>query len=41
MHKMHHPKPDIDRPYVKRNEVERGLAQTEAACKAEIINIAE
>ena len=29
---MHHPKADIDRPYVKRKG-----AQSEATCKAEII----
>ena len=38
---MHHPKADIDRLYVKRNEGERGLIQIVGACKAEIINIAE
>jgi regulator of replication initiation timing len=41
MHKMHHPKADIDRLYVKRKEGGRGLVQSEAAYKAEIINIAE
>jgi len=41
MYKMHHPKVDIDRLYVKRNEGGRGLVQIEAAYKAEIINIAE
>jgi len=41
MYKMHHPKPDIDRLYVKRKEGGRGLVQVEAAYKAEIINIAE
>jgi predicted GNAT family acetyltransferase len=41
MYKMHHPKADIDRLYVKRKEGGRGLAQVEAAIKAEIINIAE
>ena len=41
MYKMHHPKPDIDRLYVKRKEGGRGLQQLEAAYKAEIINIAE
>jgi hypothetical protein len=40
-YKMHHPKADIDRLYVKRKEGERGLVQVEAAYKAEIINIAE
>jgi len=37
---MHQPKADIDRLYVKRKGG-RGLVQIEAACKAEIINIAE
>jgi len=41
MYKMHHPKTDIDRLYVKRKEGGRGLVQIEAVCKAEIINIAE
>ena len=41
MYKMHHPKADIDRLYVKRKEEGRGLVQFEAAYKAEIINIAE
>ena len=41
MYKMHHPKADRDRLYVKRKEGERGLVQVEAAYKAEIINIAE
>ena len=41
MYKMYHPKADIDRLYVKRTEGGRGLVQTEAAYKAEIINIAE
>jgi hypothetical protein len=36
MYKMHHPKADVDRLYVKRKEGGRGLAY-----KAEIINIAE
>jgi len=39
--KMHHPKSDIDRLYVKRKEGGRGPVQIEAAYKAEIINIAE
>jgi len=38
---MHHPKADTDRLYVKGKEGGRGLVQIEAACKAEIINIAE
>jgi hypothetical protein len=41
MYKMHHPKADIDRLYVKRKEGRRGLVQFEAAYKAEIINIVE
>jgi hypothetical protein len=43
MYKMHHPKADTDRLYVKREEGGRGLLQTEATytCKAEIIIIAE
>jgi len=41
MYKMHHPKADIDRLYVKRKEGGRGLVQIEMAYKAEIINIAE
>jgi hypothetical protein len=39
--KRHHPKADTDRPYVERKEGGRGLSQTEAAYKREIINIAE
>jgi len=39
--KMHHPKADTDRLNVKREEGGRGLAQIEAAYKAEIINFAE
>ena len=41
MYKMHHPKADTDRLYVKMDEVGRGLVQIEAAYKAEIINFAE
>ena len=41
MYKLHHPKADIDRLYIKRNEGGRGLVQIEAAYKAEIIIIAE
>jgi hypothetical protein len=37
MYKMHHPKADIDRLYVKRKEGGRGLVQLEAAYKTEII----
>ena len=41
MYKTHHPKADIDRIYMKKKERGRGLFQTEATYKAEIINIAE
>jgi len=41
MYKVHHPKADIDRLYVKRKEGGRGLVQVEAAYKAEITNTAE
>jgi hypothetical protein len=41
MYKVHHPKADIDRLYVKRKEVGRGLVQVEAAYKTEILNNAE
>jgi len=41
MYKMHHPKADINRLYVKRKEGGRGLVQIEAAYKAKIINITE
>jgi len=41
MYKMHHPKADIGRLYVKRKGGGRGLVQIEVANKAEIINIAE
>ena len=41
MYKMHHPRADIDRLYVKRKGGGRGLVQIEAAYKAEIMNIAE
>jgi len=41
MYKMHHPKADIDRLYVKRKGGGKGLVQAEATYKAEIINIAE
>ena len=34
MYKMHHPKADIDRLYVKKKEGGRGLVQVEAAYKA-------
>ena len=41
MHKMHYPKADIGRLYMKRKEEGRGLLQTEATNKAEIINTVE
>jgi len=41
MYKVHHPKADIDRLYVKRKEGGRGLLQVEAAYKAEITSISE
>jgi DNA-directed RNA polymerase subunit L len=41
MYKMHHPKADIDRLYVKTKEGGRGPPQIEAAYKTEITNIAE
>ena len=41
LYKMHHPKADIDRLYVKRKEGGRGLMQVETAYKAEITNTAE
>jgi hypothetical protein len=41
MYKMHHPKAETDRLYVTSEEGGRGLAQIEAAYKAQIINIAE
>jgi len=40
MYKMHHPKADMDRLYVKRKGG-RSLLQIEAAYKVEIFNIAE
>jgi len=40
-YKMHHPKADTDRIYVKRKGEGRGLVQIETALKAEIINISE
>ena len=40
IYKMHHPKVDIDRLYVKRKGGRR-LVQIEAAYKTEVINIAE
>ena len=40
-YKMHHPKDDIDRLYVKRKEGGRGLVQVEAWYKDETINNAE
>jgi hypothetical protein len=41
VYKMHHPKADIDRLYVKRKEGGRGLVEVEESYKIEIINIAE
>ena len=41
MHKIHHPKADIERLSVKRKGGGRGQLQIEATYKAEIINIAE
>jgi Ni,Fe-hydrogenase III component G len=41
MYKMHHPKAEIHRLYVKGKEGGTGLAQIEVAYKTEIINIAE
>jgi predicted RNA-binding protein with RPS1 domain len=41
MYKVHHPKADTDRLYVKRKEGGKGLVQVEAAYKAEITSIAE
>jgi len=41
VHKMHHPKADTDRLYVKTKERARGLLQIEATHKAEIINTAK
>jgi hypothetical protein len=40
VYKMHHPKADTDRLCVKRKGGGRGVTQTEAAHKTEIINIA-
>ena len=41
MYKMHHSKADIERLYITRKQGWRGMVQTEAAYKAEIINMAE
>jgi len=41
VHKIHHPKPDIDRLYVTRSERVRGFLEIEAAYKAEINSTAE
>jgi hypothetical protein len=38
VYKVHHPKADIDRLYVKRKEGGRGLVQVEAVYKAEYFN---
>ena len=40
MHKMHHPRTDVDRLYVKRKG-DSGLLRIEVTNKAEIINTAE
>jgi hypothetical protein len=37
MYKMHHPKADIDRLYIKRTEGGRGLVQVEVAYKKKLI----
>jgi DNA-binding transcriptional regulator LsrR (DeoR family) len=41
MYKVHYPKADIDRLYVKRKEGGRGRVQVEVAYTAETTNIAE
>ena len=41
MYKMHHPKVDIDRIYMKRKGGGRGLLQIEVTKKVEIMNSAE
>ena len=41
VYRMHHPKADTERLYVKRKRGGRGLVQIEAAYKAEIIHIAK
>jgi hypothetical protein len=41
MYKVHHPKADTGRLYLKRKEGGRGLVQVEEAYKAEITSIAE
>jgi hypothetical protein len=41
LYKMHHPKADIDRLYLKRTEGGRGPLQSKATCRAEKISIAE
>jgi hypothetical protein len=41
MYKMHHPKVDMDRLYVKGKKGGRGLVQVEAVYKTEVIHIAE
>jgi hypothetical protein len=41
MYKMHHPKADIDRIYIKRKEGGRSLLQIAVAYKEQEINIAE
>jgi hypothetical protein len=41
IYKVHHPKADIDRLYVKRKEEGSGLVQVDAAYKAKITTTAE
>jgi hypothetical protein len=41
IYKMHHPKADIDRLYLKKEGGGRGLLQIKATYKAEVINTAE
>jgi hypothetical protein len=41
IYKMHHPKADIDRLYVKRKEEGKGLVQVEVAYKTKIIYVAK
>jgi len=41
MYKVHHPKTDVDRLYVKKKERRRGLVQVKAVYKADRTNIAE
>ena len=41
IHGQHHPKADVDRLYVPRKQVERGLMQLEAAHAVEITKLME